>query len=174
MEDMSTKNLKKKMKRYEDMKRYKILYNRVSTKNGIVFLLGIVISFLSCSRDIDSKIKDCYYANDTIINLCDLYPEEWDTVYFCGACSSEDIAERVGPVIYRLWEDVGDKILLLNKNKEVVYYKERDMYYGQDLKGAVFQFNNDSLIIAIARENATFLIRKRDENSFWLIHQKRE
>jgi hypothetical protein len=48
------------------------------------------------------------------------------------------------------------------------------MYYGQDLKGAVFQFNNDSLIIAIARENATFLIRKRDENSFWVIHQKRE
>ena len=154
------------------MKRYKILYLRIGVKNYIVFLLGIVISLLSCSRDIDSKIKECYYANDTIINLCDLYPEEWDTVYFCGACSSEDLAKRVGPAIYRLWEDVGDKILILNKNREVVYYKERDMYYGQDLKGAIFRFNSDSLIVAIARKNATFLRRKRDENSFWVIHHE--
>lgn len=159
------------MIRFSDMKHYKNLYHNFFLKICIVFLIGNVISLFSCQKDIDSKIKDCYYANDTIINLYDLYPEEWDSVYFFGSCSAEEIAKRTGPVIYSLWGDLGDKMLILNKNKDVIYYKEWDMYYGQELKGALFHFNNDSIIIAIARKNATFLIRKRDEKSFWVIHQ---
>ena len=79
--------------------------------------------FSSCSKDIDEKIEDCYNANDTIINLSNLYPEEWDTVYyFTNACDLDSVEKRVGPVIKRLYEDVGDRILILNRNKKVKYY----------------------------------------------------
>ena len=139
-------------------------------------IIGIVIlAFLSnysSSKNIDSQIEKCYNANDTIINLADLYPEEWDTVYFFGACSLEEIEKRIGPVINHLWCDVGNKILILNKRKEIVYYKEWDMYYGQDLEGAIFHFKNAPIIKAIPREKANFIIRKRDEDSFWVIHQE--
>ena len=101
-----------------------------------------------------------------------MYPEEWDTVYFFGACSLEDIEKRIGPVINHLWTDVGNKMLILNKRKEIVYYKEWDMYYGQDLKGAFFRFKNAPVMIAIPRQKANFIIRKRDEKSFWVIYQE--
>ena len=52
------------------------------------------------------------------------------------------------------------------------YYKEWDMYYGQDLEGAIFHFKNAPIIKAIPREKANFIIRKRDEDSFWVIHQE--
>lgn len=149
-----------------------MLCHKKYLKIHIAFLIGIVIFLFSCGKDINSKIKNCYYANDTIINLYDIYPEEWDTVYFFGSCSAEEIANRVGPVIYRLWGDLGDKMLILDKKKDVIYYKEWDMYYGQDLEGALFCFDNDSTMIAIPREKSKFLIRKRDEKSFWVIYQE--
>jgi hypothetical protein len=138
----------------------------------------------SCSKDIDERIKECYNANDTIINLADLYPEEWDTVYyFTNACNLDMVEKRVGPVIRRLYGDVGDRILILNKNKkvkdnshlnEVVCYKEYFPNYGQKNEGSVFVFRNRQPIIAIPREKANFLIRKIDDNSFWVIHQEEE
>ncbi len=163
------------MKEHVDMKHYKMHYHKKYMRKCIVLFFGSVISFCSCNmniRNIDTMIKDKYNSHDTIINLSDLFPEEWDTVYFFGACSAEEIAKRTGPVIYRLWGDVGDKMLILNKDKEVVYYKEWDMYYGQDLEGAIFRFKSDSIMIAIPRSDANFLIRKRDDKSFWVIHQE--
>ena len=169
--------------KYVDMKHYKIL----SIRNNL-FLIPItfitsLIFLSSCNKDIDRKIEDCYNANDTIINLADLYPEEWDTVYyFTGDCRIEDMEKRVGPVIRRLYEDVGERILILSKNKnprdythlsEVVYYKEYFPFWEQEqIKGALFIFNNDTKIIAIPRKKANFTIRKRDEKSFWVIHQE--
>ena len=148
--------------------------------NSILFITFLTL-FSSCSKDIDRKIKDCYNANDTIINLSELYPEEWDTVYyFTNACDLQSIEKRVGPVIERLYGDVGDRILILKRNKkvrdfshlnEVVLYKEYFPNYGQEIKGALFIFKNDSDMIAIPRRKANFIIRKRDENSFWVIHQ---
>ena len=82
------------------------------------------------------------------------------------------IKKRIGSVINHLWCDVGNKILILNKRKEIVYYKEWDMYYGQDLEGAIFHLKNAPIIKAIPREKANFIIRKRDEDSFWVIHQE--
>ena len=158
--------------KYVDMKHYKNLFIRNRLFLSSLLFITYLILFSSCSKDIDGKIEDCYNANDTIINLYDLYPEEWDTVYFFGSCSAEDIANRIGPVIYNLWGDLGDKMLILNKKKEVIYYKEWDMYYGQSLEGALFRFSNDSNMIAIPREKTKFLIRKRDEKSFWVIHQE--
>ena len=162
------------MKEVADMKHYKMPYHKLYRITCIIFLIGIVMILWSCKlniRNIDSMIEDCYNSNDTIIQLSDLFPEEWDTVYFFGPCSAEDIAKRTGPEIYRFWCDIGDKMIIPNNNKEYVYYKEWDMYYGQDIEGAVFRINSDSLIIAIPRREATFLIRKRDEKSFWVIHQ---
>ena len=51
-------------------------------------------------------IKDKYNSHDTIINLSDLFPEEWDTVYFFGACSAEEIAKRTGN---RSHQDMGNR-----------------------------------------------------------------
>ncbi len=41
----------------------------------VVLLIVVVVVCLlsSCSKDIDERIKECYNANDTIINLADLY-----------------------------------------------------------------------------------------------------
>ena len=135
----------------------------------IAFLVGGVLSIVSCDNSLDSKIRDCFNANDTIINLCDLYPEEWDTVYFFNASSTEDIEKRIGPIINDLWVDSGDKMLILNKYRKVVYYKEWDMYYGQNLDGILFRFEKDSPIIAIARKDAKFLIRKRQARIHGMI-----
>ena len=137
----------------------------------IAFLVGGVLSIVSCDNSLDSKIRDCFNANDTIINLCDLYPEEWDTVYYFSGASLDEIEKRVGPVINHLWVDNGDKMLILSKYKKVIYYQEWDMYNGQELKGAFFCFKTDSTVYAIPRKDARFLIRKRDSNSYWLIYQ---
>lgn len=169
------------MIKYVDMKHYKILLIR-----NILFLIPtLFIAFLtffsSCNKDIDRKIEDCYNANDTIIYLADLYPEKWDTVYyFTSACKIEDMEKRVGPVIRRLYGDVGDRILILNKNKnprdytdlsKVVLYKEYFPNYGQKIEGSIFSFKKRSKILAIPREKAKFVIRKIDDDTFWVIHQ---
>ena len=152
------------------MKLYKMLYHKIILKTCMIFVLGNVISLLSCNRDIDSKIKDFYNSNDTIINLSDLYPEEWDSVYFFGNCSLEDISKRLGISVNNMSLDFGKRIFIVNKRKVIVYYKEWLPNYGQVIKGALFQFKKDSMVIALPREKANFIIRKRDDNSFWVVH----
>ncbi|MCR4769610.1 MAG: hypothetical protein K5874_05305 [Bacteroidaceae bacterium] len=151
------------------MKHYRIHYNK--SYSFRIIGLFIALSFSSCCRDIDKKIEDCYNANDTVISLSDLYPEEWDTLYyFSNAYNLEMMEKRVEPIIGKLYEDVGDRILILNKENEVVYYKEYFPNYGQKRKGAVFLFKDDPDMIAIPREKTKFLIRKRDEDSFWIFY----
>ena len=164
------------------MKHCKNLFIRNNMFLSLILFITLFSLFSSCDKDIDERIKDCYNSNDTIINLSDLYPEEWDTVYyFTNACDLDNMEKRVGPVIKRLYGDVGDRILILNRNKkikdyshlnEVVLYKEYFPNYGQKIKGALFVFKNEPDMIAIPREKANFIIRKRDENSFWVIHLK--
>ncbi len=168
--------------KYVETKHYKILFIRNGLFLSSILFITFLTLFSSCSKDIDGKIEDCYNANDTIINLADLYPEEWDTVYyFSNACQIEEMENRVGPVIRRLYGDVGDRILILNRNQkvkdyshlnEVVLYKEYFPNYGQKIKGALFVFKGDPNMIAIPREKANFIIRKRDENSFLVIHHE--
>lgn len=172
MEDMITKSLRQKTKKYSDMKLYKMLYHKINLKTCVILVIGSIISLLSCNRDIDSKIKDSYNSNDTIINLSDLYPEEWDSVYFFGNCSLGEISKRLGISVENMSLDFGERIFLVNKRKVIIYYKEWLPNYGQEIKGALFQFKKDSMIIAIPREKANFIIRKRDEKSFWVIHQE--
>lgn len=165
------------------MKHYKILLIRNYLFLSPLLFITFLILLSSCNKDIDGKIEDCYNANDTIINLADLYPEEWDTVYyFTSACRIEDMEKRVGPVIRRLYRDVGDRILILNNNKKtrdythlskVIYYKEYFPFWEQEqIKGALFIFKNDPKVIAISRKKAIFTIRKRDEKSYWVIHKE--
>ena len=94
-----------------------------------------------------------------------------------------EVEKRVGPVIRRLYGDVGDRILILNRNQkirdnshlnEVVCYKEYFPNYGQKIDGSVFVFKNSPSIVAIPREKANFLIRKIDDNTFYVIHQKKK
>jgi hypothetical protein len=149
----------------------------------IVFVANLTF-FSSCSKEIDERIKECYNNNDTIINLADLYPEEWDTVYyFTNACNLDEMERRVGPVIRKLYGDVGSRILILNRNQkkkdnshlnEVVCYKEYFPNYGQKIVGSVFVFRNRQPIVAIPRKKANFLIRKIDDNAFWVIYQENE
>lgn len=153
------------------MKHYRILCIRnVSIKKVILLILLACIS--SCRRDIDKKIEECYNSNDTIINISDLYPEEWDTLYyFTNACNPEDIIARVGPIIYKVWIDCGDRILIFNKDK-IVCYKEYFPNYGQEIEGAIFIFKDRPDIVALPREKTNFLIRRIDNKSFWVIHQE--
>jgi hypothetical protein len=146
-----------------------------------MLVVAIITFFSSCSKNIDERIKECYNNNDTIINLSELYPEEWDTVYyFTNACNLDDMERRVGPVIRKLYVDVGSRILILKRSQEekdnshlneVVCYKEYFPNYGQRIEGSVFVFKNRPPIVAIPREKANFLIRKIDDNTFWVIHQ---
>ena len=166
------------------MKHYKIPCVRIFFFLSAMLVVASLILFSSCSKDIDERIKECYNANDTIINLSDLYPEEWDTVYyFTSACNLDEMERRVGSVIRKLYGDVGSRILILNRNKkvkdnshlnEVVCYKEYFPNYGQKIEGSVFVFRNRQPIVAIPREKANFLIRKIDDNTFWVIYQEDE
>ena len=166
------------------VKHYKIPCIRTGLFLNAMLIVANLALFSSCRKDIDERIKECYNANDTIINLSDLYPEEWDTVYyFTNACNLDEVEKRVGPVIRRLYSDIGDRILILNKNQkvkdnshlnEVVCYKEYFPNYGQKNEGSVFVFRNRPPIVAIPREKANFLIRKIDDKTFWVIHHEEE
>ena len=184
MEGIHQSVLNQEMIEYVDMKHYKIPYVRIGSFLSAMLVVANLALFSSCRKDIDERIKECYNANDTIINLSDLYPEEWDTVYyFTNACNLDDVEKRVGPVIRRLYGDIGDRILILNKKEkvkdnshlnEVVCYKEYFPNYGQKNEGSVFVFRNRPPIVAIPREKANFLIRKIDDNTFWVIHHEEE
>lgn len=166
--NMSKTKLIKKITIKRDMMQYKILHINSNTLIIKVFIFFFTINLSSCNNnDIDSKIEDCYEANDTVIYLSDLYQEDWDSVYFIGACSMEEIQNRTG--VRLRWEDIGPKMLILNKNKGVIYHKEWDIPCENNLTGAVFQINNNSIINAIPREKAKFLIKKRDNKSYWVI-----
>ena len=146
--------------------------NHIKSNSFRIIGLFITLLFSSCGRDIEGKIEDCYNTNDTVIYFSDLYPEEWDTLYyFTNAYNLEMMEKRVGPIIGKLYKDVGDRILILNKENEVVYYKEYFPNYGQKIEGAVFLFKDDPDMIAIPREQAKFLIKKRNEDSYWVIYQ---
>jgi len=139
--------------------------------NFPIFILFFVpfLLFTSCRSDIDSKIKHCYYTQDSIFWMSDLYPEEWDTLfYFSGAYSLEDVAERVGPNIYNRYVDVGRRLMLVDKRGIIVYYKEYFVNYGQKSKSSSFFLSENSKMWAIPRDKAKFLIRKREDNSFWV------
>jgi len=131
---------------------------------SFAFILSV---FISCSRDIDSKIVNCYNSNDTIFLMSDFFPEEWDTLYFLsGDPSPSEVVRRLGPGFIYLTVDTGDKMLLLTREKKVVYYKEWDMAYDQKIEGSFFLYRGPEKIISISRDQAIFLIKKRDENSY--------
>ena len=126
--------------------------------------LGLVVVLLlsySCSRDIDTKIEECFEHNDSTVDIGKLYQEAWDTLYYIpGACSYMTILNRIGPCYKGLWQDVCDKVLIMNsQNNKIVYYKEWDPNYGQKQNGIVFIFKDTNNIIAIPRGKAKFKIR---------------
>ena len=151
------------------MKHYKILYIKL-------IIIASFISLTSCTRDIDDKIKDCYNSNDTIINLSDLYPEEWDTVYYIYSTpdADKDITKKMGHLAKKIHWDNCERLVIVNKPEKIVYYKESLPNYGQKIEGAIFCFpNNNSHCISIPRSKAIFHIKKRDENSFWVVYQEK-
>lgn len=133
---------------------------------NILKVLCFITAFYlcSCSNDIDKKVEDDFNANDSLIDISKLYPEKWDTMfYITNACSYLTIVKRIGPLYEGLWQDVGDKILIMNdKEKRIVYYKEWDPNYGQSPKGIIFVFRNNADIIAIPRNKAKFHIKQND------------
>jgi len=137
----------------------------------IILLFGVGL-FSSCDRSINYKIEQCYKRGDTIIYLSDLYPEEWDSAYFItNVWSLVDIVNYFGPFVQKYYYDVGDRLFLINKREKVVYYHEWFVNYGQKIKGAIFIYKGHPQMLALPRERAKFLIRKRDEDSFWVICQ---
>lgn len=143
------------------------------------FIIFVLCLFMfSCSNDIDTKIKDCYNSGDTIVNLYDLYPEEWDSVYyFSNVYAMHDIIKRIGSDAGHFYQDVGSRLYIMNNQGRIIYYKEWFVNYGQRIKGSIFVFNGDfdggeTDMIAIPRNNSKFIIRKRDEYTYWVIHEE--
>ena len=138
-------------------------------KYSFLLLVSISCLFTSCGRDIDAKIKRCYNANDTLIWMSDLYPEAWDTLYFLTRDPfPQEVEKRMGPNYRYLTIDTGDKMLLVDSLKNVVYYKEWEMIYDQKVNWSLFVFDDTSKVIAIPRDKAKFLIRKSDEDPYWV------
>ena len=163
------KKNKMKSMRGKLSKRIRKAYN----KSFIIFnVMFVGVIFSSCIRNIDSKIEKCYDSNDTLINLSDLYPEEWDTVcYFAEGCSFDEFHKRMGSTFDYLFGDIGSRLIIVNKQK-VIYNREWNITCDEKPEGAYFIFENDPKMVAIPRKKAKFLIRKRDEKSFWVIHQE--
>lgn len=152
----------------EDMKFFKTKCKSYYALLGFT-LLAMLMILASCSNDIDSKIERCYNENDTIIQMSDLYPQEWDTMfYIMGDPSPEEVERKLGYGYRYLTQDTGDKLLLINNQKGVVYYKEWEMIYDQKIVWPIFIFDEGTKVIAIPRDSAKFLIRKRDKDSFWV------
>ena len=143
-----------------------------SLSHKFSFVLFISISLLSCNRNIDSKIENCYNINDTLINMEDLYPEEWDTLYyFAEGCSLDELEKRIGATYGYSFVDIGSKLLLVNK-PEVIYNRGWEVTCDEEPEGVYFLFENDPKIVALPRNKTKFLIKRRGRKSFWVIHQE--
>jgi hypothetical protein len=64
------------------------------------------------------------------------------------------------------WTDVGDRIVLINKNNKVVYYQEWFPYPSDEIKNVVV-FETNKKYIRVDRNSAIFSIRK--ENNFYFL-----
>lgn len=149
----------------------KIHYIETNMYLRLLFFLSSISLLSSCANELDRKIEVCYNAKDTLVFFSDIYPEEWDTLYyFTAACQMEDMEGRVGPIIRKLWGDVGDRILILDKKKNVVCYKEFFPNYGQDIEGTIFDSEKWPKIVALPRNDTKFLVQK-DGKAYIMLYK---
>ena len=120
--------------------------------NMVFSMIFVGIFLFSCTRNIDSKIEKCYNSNDTLIHLSDLYPEEWDSVYyFAEGCSFDEFHKRMGSTFDYLFGDIGSRLIIVNKHN-VIYNREWNMTCDEKPEGAYFIFENAPKMLAIPRK----------------------
>jgi hypothetical protein len=128
--------------------------------------------FQSCSkrnafdRLIERQFNKCNNKNVCIIDLSKVIKSDWDTMYyFTNAYSLGEIDSILG---FHLKEyiDVGDRMVLINKNRNVVYYQDWFPFPSDEVKDVVI-FDTDKTYFVVEREKAIFSIRK--ENDFYFL-----
>lgn len=103
------------------------------------YLLFLSIIFSSCK---DNSIAARLYCKcdgqiKCIRQVKDVTTFKWDKVYiFSIGASLEDIEKTLG-IPYKLWQDVGDRIIFIEKGK-VVYHEEYFPYPEHIEKGRSF------------------------------------
>jgi len=134
-------------------------------KHFITFLIIIATICQGCSkrnnfdRLIEREFNKCPDKNNCIIDLSKVLKFDWDTMYFfTNAYSLSEIDSLLG---FHLTEysDVGDRIVLTNKNN-VVYYQEWFPYPSDELTEAFVAFDTEKNFFKIDRDNAIFSVRK--------------
>lgn len=140
-------------------------------KNFILIIVIATLVLQSCSKRndfdiiVEEKFENCKSNDECIIDLSSTLKLEWDTMYlFTNACSLSEIDSILGFHLSN-WIDVGDRIVLIKKNK-VVYYQEWFPYPNSEINGVV-AFNIDKRFIMFNRYDAIFSIRK--VNGFYLL-----
>ena len=103
------------------------------------YLLFLSIIFSSCKdNSIAAKLYGkCGGQKECIQQVKDVTTFKWDNVYiFSIGASLEDIEKTLG-IPYKLWQDVGDRIIFIEKGK-VVYHEEYFPYPEHIEKGRSF------------------------------------
>jgi hypothetical protein len=136
----------------------------------IFLMIGFCMLLIACSdkNDIDNIISEkweqCGDKSNCIIDFANSMQFQWDTMYFfSGANSLEDINKELG-FSYTQWEDIGDRVIFLNKGK-IVYHKDWFPTADEPVKGAVFITDLDKL--KLTKSEAKFKISKKGK-AFYL------
>ncbi|MFV0290247.1 MAG: hypothetical protein ACK5IJ_05020 [Mangrovibacterium sp.] len=138
---------------------------------NILILLSSILFFNACSNrnDLDDIVANEFekcpeQSNNCVVDFSKIMKFEWDTMYyFSGANSLEDIKKELG-FSYNQWEDIGDRVIFLNKGK-IVYQKYWFSNPSEELKGVVFA--TDLKTFKVDKSNAKFKIREQGK-AFYL------
>ncbi|MGP1500507.1 MAG: hypothetical protein ACTTJM_01810 [Bergeyella cardium] len=138
-------------------------------------LLAILFYLLSCSnkKDFDFVVADYYQKcqKDTIciIDFGDIMWFEWDTMYYFSVGNSKEDIEKILGVSYNQWEDIGDRVIFLNRGK-IVYQKDWFPKIDKPSEGSIFmtnlkmlKSNKSDAKFKIIKQNNLFYLQKIDK-----------
>ena len=136
----------------------------------IRYLLFLTIILPSCKdNSIAGKLySKCDGQNNCIRQVKDVTNFKWDKVYiFSVGASLEDIQKTLG-VPYEQWQDVGDRIIFVEKGK-VVYHEEYFPYPEHIEKGRTF-FELSKTPYVGQYNTATFSVTKQKNDKGQLYY----
>lgn len=146
--------------------------NGKSMKYLKIIMISLILSLNSCTNrnDFDNilveEFQKCSSQDNCEVDFSKIMNFEWDTMYYFSLSNSIEDIEKVLGFTYNQWEDIGDRVIFVNKGK-IVYQKEWFPIADQPLEGTVFitdlksfKVNNSDAKFKIYKQGNIFFLEK--------------
>lgn len=132
----------------------------------LFFVIYCSVLLTSCSEKnnidniVSEKWEKCDNHVDCVVDFATSMQFQWDTMYFFSGANSKEDIEKELRLTYDQWEDVGDKVIFLNKGN-IVY--QQDWFLNPDklVDGTVFL--TDLKMFKIDKSSSKFRISKKSK-----------